>query len=72
MPRPDHLALGATAASSAKCSESSEWVYGFDRNDRSDSVGIRNLELVPQQQVLDHKVVPVAKEPGQCGEEEAD
>jgi hypothetical protein len=31
----------------------------------------RDVELVPQEQVLDHKVVTSAKEPGQCGEEEA-
>ncbi len=32
----------------------------------------RDVELVPQEQVLDHMVVPSAKEPGQFGEEEAD
>jgi hypothetical protein len=32
----------------------------------------RDLELVSQEQVLDHKVVPSAKEPSQCGEEEVD
>jgi hypothetical protein len=32
----------------------------------------RDMELVAQEQVLDDKVVPTAKEPGQCGEEEAD
>ncbi len=25
----------------------------------------RDMELVPQKQVIDHKVAPVAKEPGQ-------
>jgi hypothetical protein len=32
----------------------------------------RDMELVAQEQVLDDKVVPSAKEPCQCGEEEAD
>ena len=32
----------------------------------------RDVELVPQEEVLDQKVVPSAKESGQCGEEEAD
>ena len=32
----------------------------------------RDVELVPQEQVLDHKVLPSTKESGQCGEEEAD
>ena len=31
----------------------------------------RNVELVPQEQVLEHKVVPSAKESGHGGEEEA-
>lgn len=31
----------------------------------------RDMELVAQEQVLDDKVVPSAKEPGQCAEEEA-
>jgi hypothetical protein len=31
-----------------------------------------NLELVPQEQVLDQEVVPSAKEPVRCGEEETD
>ena len=32
----------------------------------------RDMELMAQEQVLDHEVVPSAKEPGQCGEKEAD
>jgi hypothetical protein len=32
----------------------------------------RDVESVPQEQVLDHKVVTSAREPGQSGEEEAD
>jgi len=32
----------------------------------------RDMELVAQEQVLDDKVVPSMKEPGQCREEEAD
>jgi hypothetical protein len=30
------------------------------------------MELVPQKKVLDHELVPHAKEPGRCGKEEAD
>ncbi len=31
-----------------------------------------DLKLVPQEQVLDHELVPHAKDPGRCGKEEAD
>jgi hypothetical protein len=32
----------------------------------------RDMELVAQEQVLNYKLVPSAKEPGQCGDEAAD
>jgi hypothetical protein len=32
----------------------------------------RDVELVPQEQVFDNKLVTSAKEPGQCGEEKVD
>ncbi len=31
-----------------------------------------DLELVPQEPVLDHEVAPPPKEPRRCGNEEAD
>jgi hypothetical protein len=32
----------------------------------------RDVELVPQEQVLDHKVAPFARKSGKCGEKETD
>jgi hypothetical protein len=47
-----------------------EPVSGFDLRARTRTQ--RDTELVAQEQVLEDEVVPSAKEPGQCGEEEAD
>ncbi len=47
-----------------------EPVSGLDLRARAGTE--RGLELVAQEQVLDHQVLPLAEEPGHGGEENAD